>query len=270
MKKLKKLVSLLMVTALCVLLPNINTMTASAEEPVTYYVKYLSNDNQWRYMTGSTWNDSGSHRDLYYMQETLKDGDSIIIDGANPGFILKVSVQLKNLTLLHGSQAVVTAKGFDECYILRDSVGAINGDVTNAYVYDNGRCTFNNNVNTLTIQTAASYTNNTLLHANVSVGGTVTRLIGQDATKLHYEHYNFAAGKLVITDGDMKTDAAYYSNTPSATSTSQPAQNTSSSDEYNSEEYDDVPKTGESNIALQLFGILLLCLTGRYILKKTS
>jgi len=272
MKKLKKLVSLVMVIALCVLLPNTNTMTVSAEEPVTYYVKYLANDNQWRYMTGSTWNESGSHRDLYYMHEALKDGDSIIIDGANPGFTLNVSVHLKNLTLIHGSQAVVSAKGYDECYILRDSVGAINGDVTNAYVYDNGRCTFNNNISTLTVETAASYPNNTKLHANISVLGTVAHLIGKDSTKLHYEHYNFAAGKLVITDGDLKTDAAHYSNTASTTNTSQPTQNTSttSSDEYNSDEYDDVPKTGESNTILWLFGVLALCLTGRYFLKKTA
>ena len=45
MKKLKKLVSTIMVTALCVLLPNINAMTVAAQEPVTYYVKYLESPN---------------------------------------------------------------------------------------------------------------------------------------------------------------------------------------------------------------------------------
>ncbi len=264
MKIFKKLISTLMVAALCILLPDISAMTASAEEPVTYYVKYLASTDQWRYMPGSTWNDTGSHRDLYYMHEALKDGDSIIIDGSKPDFTLKVSVRLKNLTLIHGAQAVVTANGFDECYVLRDSVGAFNGDVTNAYVYDNGRCTFNNNVNTLTVQTASSYTNNTRLHATVTVNGTVGHLIGKDSTQLHYEHYNFAAGKLVITEGNVKTDAADYSNTPSASS--RPTQSTSSS----SDEYDDVPKTGESNLILWLFGISAFCFAGRYVLKRTA
>ena len=267
MKKIKKMVSMLMVAALLILLPGINTMTVSAAEPVTYYVKYLPNDNQWRYMTGSTWNDSGSHRDLYYMHEALKDGDSIIIDGANPGFILKVSVRLKNVTFLHGAQAVVTANGFDECYVLRDAKAAVNGDVVNAYVYDNGCCTFNNNVTNLTVQTAASYANNKLLHANVTANGTVGHLIGKDETQLHYEHYNFAAGKLVITEGDVKTDAAYFSNTPSSSGNTQTTQNSSSA---SSDEYDDVPKTGESNSILWLFGILALCITGIYALKKTA
>lgn len=256
---------MLMVTALCVLLPGANALTASANTPVTYYVKYLANDNQWRFQEGSSWNDSVSHRELYYMYEALKDGDSIVIDGSNPGFILETSVRLKNVTLLHGAAAVVAASSIDECYILRDSVGAINGNVTNAYVYDNGRCTFNNNVGTLTIQNDSFLVNDTLLHANVSVNGTVGHLIGKDNVQLHYEHYNFAAGTLVITDGDVKTDPANYSNSPSASSTT-----ASSSTSYSSDEYDDVPKTGESNFIFVLLGISALCLAGRYTLKKTA
>lgn len=267
MKKFKKMVSMLMIAALLMLLPGINTMTVSAEEPVTYYVKYLANDNQWRYMIGSTWDDSASHRELYYMHEALKDGDSIIIDGVDSGFILKVSVRLKNVTFLHGAQAVVTANGFDECFILRDTKAAVNGDVTNAYVYDNACCTFNNNVTNLTVQTAASYSNNKLLHANVTVGGTVEHLIGKDETQLHYEHYNFAAGKLVITEGDVKTDAAYFSNTPSSSNSTQTTQNISST---SSDEYDDVPKTGETNGIIWLYGILALCVTGIFAFKKTA
>lgn len=263
MKKLKKMVSMLMVAALCALLPGANALTASAEEPVTYYVKYLANDSEWRYQEGSGWDENGFHRELYYMYEAIKDGDSIIIDGSNPGFVLEVSARLKNVTMLHNSAAVVTASSIDECYILRDSVAAINGNVTNAYVYDNGRCTFNNNVGTLTIQNDSFLVNDTLLHATVSVNGTVNHLIGKDNVQLHYEHYNFAAGKLVIVDGDVETDPAYYSNTPSSSNT---AQSSSSS----SDEYDDVPKTGESNLIFWLLGISALCFVGRYTLKKTA
>lgn len=263
MKKLKKMVSLLMVAALCALLPGANALTASASTPVTYYVKYVEHDSQWRFQEGSSWNVNGFHRELYYMYEAIKDGDSIVIDGSNPGFTLEVPVRLKNVTLLHGAAAVVTASSIDECYILRDSVAAINGNVTNAYVYDNGRCTFNNNVGTLTIQNDFFLVNDTLLHANVGVNGTVNHLIGKDNVQVHYEHYNFAAGTLVITDGDVKTDPANYSNTPSSGSN----KNTSSS---SSDEYDDVPKTGDSNLIFWLLGISALCLAGRYTLKKTA
>lgn len=254
---------MLMVAALCVLLPSANTLIASAEEPVTYYVKYLENDSQWRFQPGSSWDDKGYHRELYYMYEAIKDGDSIVIDGSNPGFILEIPVKLKNVTLLHGAAAVVTVSSIDECFILRDSVAAINGNVTNAYVYDNGRCTFNNNVGTLTIQNDSFLVNDTLLHANVSVNGTVDHLIGKDNIQTHYEHSNFAAGTLVITDGDVKTDPANYSNTISSDSN----QNTSSS---STDEYDDVPKTGDSNLVFWLLGISALCLAGRYTLKKTA
>ena len=96
----------------------------------------------------------------------------------------------------------------------------------------------------------------------VTVNGTVGHLIGKDSTQLHYEHYNFAAGKLVVTDGALKTDPAHYSNIPSAVSSTQST--------VPSDEYDDVPKTGENNTILWLFAILGLSLTGRYILKKTA
>lgn len=268
MKKLKKMLSMLMVAAICVLLPNSNLLTASAAEPVTYCVKYLANDGQWRYMEGSSWTEGGYHRELYYLYEAIKDGDSIVIDGANPGFVLEVPVRLKNVTLLHGAAAVVTASSIDECYILRDSVGAINGNVTTAYVYDNGTCTFNNNVGTLTILNDSFLVNDTLLHGTVTVNGTVDHLIGKDNIQLHYEHYNFAAGKLVITNGDVKTDAAYYSNTPSGTSSTQTTttQSTPSSTD-SGDEYDDVPKTGDSSLIFWLLGISALCFAGSSLLK---
>lgn len=269
MKKLKKIFTLLVAAAVLVLMPGVNTLTASAEEPVTYYIKYLSDDNQWRFQTGSTWSDTVQHRELYYAYQDIKDGDSVIIEGANPGFIFEVSVRLSNVTFLHGSAAVVTAKAIDECYVLRDSVAAINGDVTNAYVYDNARCTFNNNVGTLQVLNDPAR-NDTLLRGTVSVGGTVNHLIGKDNDKIHYELYNFAAGKLSITDGDVKTDAAYYSTSASAGTTQTTNTSQTSTSQSSSDEYDDVPKTGESSLVFWLLGLSAICFAGRYALKKTA
>lgn len=264
MKKLKKLVSLLTAVAICVLLPNFSALTAHAEEGVTYYVKYLDSEEAWRFQTGSTWDDEGYHRELYYMNQDIKDGDLVIVDGIVSDEPLNIPAYLSNLTILHGNTAVVTTKGVDHCFILNDSVAAINGDVKNAYVYDNARCTFNNNVDTLLISGTDD------LHATVTVGGTVNHLTGSDSLKTHYDYYSFPAGKLVINDGSVKTDETLFSKTAPAAQPEAPAPAEPSQPQTPSGEYDDVPKTGESKIIFYLLGISALCLIGRAYLKKTK
>ncbi len=265
MKKIKQILTMLVAVVVFVMMSGVSSITASAAEPVTYYIKYLPNDDQWRFQTGSTWSDTVQHRELYYAYQDIKDGDAVIIEGSNPGFVFEVSVRLSNVTFLHGSAAVVSAKSVDECYILRDSVAAINGDISNAYVYDNARCTFNNNIGTLHVLNDPAR-NDTLLRGTVSVGGTVNHLIGKDNIQTHYELYNFAAGTLSIVDGDVKTDASNYSSTASAnTNTARPS---TSSPASSSDEYDDVPKTGESNTVFYLLAISAICFIGRYLLKK--
>lgn len=261
MKKLKKITSLLLAVAICVLLPNVTSLTASAEEAKTYYIKFSVADNSWRYQEG-TWKENTYHYDLAFLHEVIKDGDHVAIEGA--GVPINFSVSLSSLTLVQGSSAVVSAKSIDTCYVLRDNVSAISGDVTTAYVYDNATCTFNNNVGTLNVLNDASR-KATTLSANVSVVGTVNHLIGNDGVTTHYELYNFAAGKLSITNGAVKTDAAFFSKTPSATTqTSQTATDNSAS----ADEYDDVPKTGESTLLFWLLGISAICFAGSYRLKK--
>ncbi len=263
MKKLTKLAALLLAVATFVLLPDTTALTASAEGPTTYYVKQVANESDWRYQTGSSvWDDNAAHRELYYLHQNIKDGDIVIVDGAVPS-ILKFSVRLGNLTVQPNSTAVIYANAIDECYVLHDTTAAVNGNITNAYVYDNAVCTFNNNVGTLNIMTDPSK-NESLLFGSVTVAGTVDRLIGNDGKKVHYDLYSFAAGKLVVDKGTVKTDASQYSTTPSATNNSQ--SNTPSS----SDEYDDVPKTGDSNLAFLLLGISAICFAGRYGLKKAQ
>ncbi len=264
MKKLTKIVSLLLAVALCVLLPNTTALTASADGPVTYYVKYMADKDEWRFQVGSTWSDSAQHRELHYLRQDIKDGDLLVVDGNNPGDILDIPVRLSNLTVFFNSTAIVTAKSIDNCYVLSGAVCAVNGNVTNAYAYEYATCTFNNNVGTLSVLNEAGK-NDATLHGNVSAGGTVDHLIGHDGNKLHYELYNFAAGKLVIDKGDVKTDAAHYSTTPSSTQSTPaaPSQEASSADEY-----DDVPKTGDSSLVLWLLGISAICFAGSFTMKK--
>ena len=52
MKLFKKAFSLLSVAALCMGFFFSNSLTASAAEPTTYYLKYVSANSDWRYQVG--------------------------------------------------------------------------------------------------------------------------------------------------------------------------------------------------------------------------
>src|SRR5699024_6832063 len=110
--------------------------------------------------------------------------------------------------LNNASTVVVTTNGIDSCYVLGSSVAAVNGDITNAYVYDTSSVTFNNSISTLQILGSSD------INANVTVAGTVGHLIGKDNTTTYYDFYNVAAGKLVISNGTVKTEESDYSTTP--------------------------------------------------------
>lgn len=264
MKKMKKLVTMLVV-AICVLLPLADAMPVSAATPYTYYVKYIADKGTWGFQSGSSaWDDSKEYTSIVHLNTYIKDGDIVIVDGNNPNSKIDIGVSLSNLTLYANASAVVSAKSITECYALHDSVCAVNGDVTTAYVFDNATATFNNNVGTLYVQNT-NYTPGSLLYGTVTVGGTVDHLIGKDLTRLHYEHYSFAAGKLSIDKGTVKTNEAFYSKTAPVVQPTPVAPSTGSADEY-----DDVPKTGESNAIFWLLGISLVACAGSLALCKTE
>lgn len=272
MKKLKKFVSLLAIAALLVLIPSQNALTASAAEPVTYYLRFI--DGEWRQQQTAVWDDKAAHRELYYMNEAIKDGDIIIVEGSSTTPIT-VDVKLSNLTVKNGSSVVFHAKGYDECYILDQNTAAINGDVTNAHVYGSSKCNFNNNVSRLEIIGMGNDLNN--LHATVTTVGTVSHLAAIELTgEVYFEYYDFPANTFRMEDGSLRTEEKNYSKTPSAqqnaaqqNNTQQnaaqpPAQNQNTS----SDEYDDVPKTGESNLIFWLIGIAAVGIAGKYALNK--
>lgn len=263
MKKLKKIVSLLTAVAICALLPGFNTMTVQAEGPTTFYIKYVSNDemSEWRYQTGAiAWNENASNSHLFYLGDHIKDGDVVIVDGNAIKTPLKIPAHLSNLTLVQNTSVVVTTNGVDECFVHKNNVSAVNGDINTAYVLNNAGVTFNNNVQNLFVSDTSG------IHCVVSVGGTVGHLNGTDVDKTYYDYYNFQAGTLSIKDGKVLTDAQYYSTTPTNAPANTPAQGSQSS---NSGDYDDVPKTGESNMIYYLLGVAALCLMGRAYIKKS-
>lgn len=264
MKHFKKFLVILATLVVC-LSPILGTkMVAHAEEstPVTYYVKYVASLNQFRYQLGS-WDDTQEHWDISRMKQNIKDGDLVVVDDTSTqGLILELNAHLSNLTIMNGNIALVTCNGVDNFYAINNSKSVVNGDVTNAYVYDKCLVNFNNNVLNLRILSETSED----VTATVSVIGTCSTMSASGKSYIHYAGYDFAKDTLRIVDGVLKTDVKNYTQTgtvefrqPSSTTT------TAASDS----EYDDVPKTADSRINplwLMLFSVV--CFAGSYGIKK--
>ncbi len=274
MKKLKTLVSL-MAAALLLIVPGAKTLQTSAAEPVTYSLKYVENEEEWRYQVGP-WNDGAGHRELYYLKESIKDGDLIVIESGEHSLILDLPVNLNNITFNHTYSAAVTAKSVENVYVLRDSVAAVNGDVVNAHVYDNAVANFNNNVTNLYITKERSG------EQSIAVIGTVAYVKTSDAEKVYNEFYNFEANSFRQEKGILKTDPSKYSTVPGVPALPQqpvapvtpvdpaaPAAPVAPVVPAAGGEYDDVPKTGDSFVLpYVLFAAAGICFGGVYLLRS--
>ena len=261
MKQIKKLVTLLTALVLCLVPLFGNTLTANAAGN-TYYIKYVEDIAQWRFLP-NPWEEGGYHRELYYMQQDIKDGDIIVIDGNKTShtLILEVNVSLSNLTITQTGLANVTAKSIDQCYIIQGAQGIVNAPVNKAFVYDKSLAQFNSDVNDLEVISSQGE----LLHGTVGTNGTVKHLKAY-TSYVHYEFYDFAKGALSIVDGTLKSTTDTYSKTPSATT---PAPVAPSTPAAPSGEYDDVPKTADVRFnPLWLVVLAGACFAGSYALKK--
>ncbi len=266
MKKLKKLVVLFTAALFCLLPVLSQPLTVHASEPVTYYVKYVDSAKDWRFQIGTSWDDAGFHRELYYMQINIKDGDIIVVDGAE-NLNLSVSVSLSNLTILKCPLAVIAANSIDEAHIVNGVTTSITGDVKNAYVYETSVANFNNNVGNLYIYDPTDP------DARVACLGTVDYVKAYDDDYVWYEYYNFAAGSLMIDHGNMNTDPSQYSTTAPAAATTPAAPTTTTTTTTattpSAGELDDVPKTGDFAVSpLWFLGIAVVCMLGHYKLEK--
>lgn len=279
MKKFKKFVSLLAAAAILAVAPGANTMTAEAATPTTYYVRYDADDNMWRVQVNQ-WLEGDDGRELYYLNEgdeKIKDGDILVIldneEEEKGTQTIDVNVRLSNLTVNRATAVVNVKGGIDECYIFGDSNAAVTGTTTNAYVYDNAVATLHSNVTNLRL--ISSYENE--VETTVTVGGTVSYASTANTGGILKEWYNFKAGTFHydFASGLMTADYNYSTsgNGPAAsapapsTSTSAPTSQGSTS---SSGAYDDVPKTGESNMVVWLFAIAAVCFAGSAVMRKSA
>ena len=286
MKSFKKLITLMSTAACCAMLTVIPSV--KAEAATTFFVKFDTDMGEWRMQTGrEKWEDEDAGRELYYLnngENPVKDGDTVVIlsndEDATGGTEIEINSRLGNLTV-NRADAIIRTKGVNECYVLGGSYTAITGDVTNAYVYDDAVCTFNSNVTNLNLLSSSSNS----IESTVSVKGTVAYALLKNPNDVIAQYYNFRANTFFYDDeSGLTTDAADYSkngsvpaasaSTPAATSTTEAAPAapaaaaTPAAPAANASAYDDVPKTGDSNLAAWLFGCSVLSFAGCLAFRK--
>ncbi|MBR4059230.1 MAG: LPXTG cell wall anchor domain-containing protein [Lachnospiraceae bacterium] len=256
---MKKLFSFFTVVMMAVMSLNLSTLTVAAEEPTTYIVKYIAATEDWVYQEGSTWDDDSESESMYYMTLEMKDGDYVVVVAPEGNPTLNLDFHLGNLTIAANSSCTANVKSIKDCYILSGAMANINCDVTNGYLYDFSVCNFFGNCDNLKIY----YTDDTTISVNV-VGTCKDFYMHNDDNKsVKYQLYNFTTA-LSLSSGELKNNAGEYSTTPSAAPATPAAPSTGGN------EYDDVPKTGQSNAFLFAFGLAAVCFLGSYSLKKRA
>lgn len=264
MKTMKRMMAALCAAAMLVILPAGSMMTAQAEEPVTYSVKYL--DQGWYFEANTSVFNGNSHRELYYLLEVIKDGDTVVVynDTDNAKELNLGNVRLSNLTYAGTKFTMVYAGSVDTCYVNTGTSGTINCDVKNAHVYDTSVFNFNKNVGELNIYAGDS------VKSSVGCAGTVGHLKATNSQgNTIFDYYDFEAGVLHFENGTFKPTRVAYK-TPEEHFASLPA-NAAGTDTpatgNDSDEYDDVPKTGQSSLYLWFLGAAVVCFAGSRALK---
>lgn len=265
MRTMKRLMAALCAAAMLVMLPAGSMMTAQAEEPVTYSVKYLN--NKWYFEANtSAFDEKGYYRDIYYLAESIKDGDIVVIynDSDDAGALQLGNIRLSNLTYAGTKFTMVYAGSVDTCYVNTGTSGTINCDVKNAHVYDTSVFNFNKNVGELNIYAGDS------VKSSVGCAGTVGHLKATNSQgNTIFDYYDFEAGVLHFENGTFKPTRVAYK-TPEEHFASVPA-NAAGADTpatgNDSDEYDDVPKTGQRSLYLWFLGAAVVCFAGSRALK---
>lgn len=269
MKKMKRIAAVLTAVAILVLLPESNASTVHADEPVTYAVKYVSDELGWRYQPyTSTFDDSKGSGQIQTLRQEIKDGDLVVVYnniGTSTSLDLG-NVHLSNLTYVNNTQwSMVYAGSVQDCYVLGGSTGTVNCDVKNAYVYDTVVFNFNGNVEELTVNSGDK------VLSSIGCEGTVGHLYVFSTTldRQLFNYYDFVAGAMLFDNGvfkpqgNFKTPDEHASN---AANSANPTENTTAP----SDDYDDVPKTGQSNLYLWLLFASVVCFAGSRALKRSA
>lgn len=252
MKKVKGLVLFLLTVCVLTVMPMALKMDVNAE---TYTINDVNGET--RFQTGYPWDANDSSREMYYLRQQIKDGDSIVVAETDARIEEHFEVRLANLTVDKATNCAVGADYIEECYVLGKSYCAINGTVNKAYVYDYATVTFNGDVNYLQA-VGVNYEVRAVITSNARVYNFVSVEHGEESK----HGYDFASGKFYLAEDKIKTKSEFYSTTPTASSLAAlgaaPAPATPAASANNNtaaNDYDEVPKTGDTTNA---FGWLIV------------
>lgn len=275
-KKIKALVAVLTAVALLTMVPNFGTMRVKAAEPTTYSVVYMGGSvNEWRYLANPTFDPELMHLGVGYLRTILKDGDNVIVyagDNLIDQHLDLGTAKLGSLTVANGASVVVKTGGVQNCYINANTNTAINGNITTASVFGNTNVNFNNNVFDLIYYMADPD------NSNIYCAGTVTRFYAVSAADQSYRalYYDVQKGKASVVNGSFNVPDWAYSTSAdnynkgagNSGSTGNTGNTGNKGNKGNNGEYDDVPKTGQSNTVYWLLAASAACFTGSVILRK--
>ena len=260
MKKFKFLAAVF--TLLAMILTTAPAVKTYAATPDTWTICFDTNRGEWTYKLNG---ESTGHWELYYFYNDFKDGDKLVIDGANAtkGVTVDLNKKVSELAFATAQTGIVNATSVDWAYSLSGAVGVVNGNVTKASVDDNATLQINGNAK----EAYAKKADGSGVHANFNVSGTVDYAeVAQAATGLAaMPAYNFAAGSFSLTNDSiyLKTSTDKYSTTGTAPSSSQAAANQDSG-----KELDSVPKTGGFDFTVVFFAIGFAFMVGAIVCSK--
>lgn len=274
---MKKLFAFFTAALFLALSLNVNTLTAEAADPKTYYVKYYPDKKAWYYQPGNTWSEEIAGRELYYMTLDFKDGDYVVVEGHGDFPHLNLDFHLGNLTVVTGTALAIECKSIKDCYVLIEAVASITAPVENGYVYSKAKANFNSDCYNLELV----YDMEPNMGVNV-VGkcnyfychnNTHTKYMLWDFTQPitfadGYLHTPYWAYKIEAPAGGVQTPSLAPEATTPAEPTPAPAQEAPATTTPVQGVLDDVPKTGQSYNYIVAFGVAALCLVGSYSLKK--
>lgn len=266
MKRIKKLTAVLVAAVMLTVLPQANVLTANAAESTSYAIKYVSTEQGWRYQANTgEYDDNKYGNAIVGLSQYLKDGDVVVVynDLGSTVPLDLGDVHLSNLTYANTQWSVVYAGSVQDCYLLRGTNGALNCDVVNAHVYDTVVFNFNGNVKELTIDSRDK------VLSSIGTEGTVDHLYAysSNSSNVLFDYYDFSAGSLYFENGVFKPKGSYKTAAEHATN---PTTGNTPPTTAPSVEYDDVPRTGQSNLYLWLLFASVVCFAGSRALKRSA
>lgn len=280
-KKIKTLVTVIAATVAIILPADICSLKAFAAEPATFHITYDRDSDPngdgwyvslWLPESDPSFDDEQAPKVMDFFYGQVKAGDLVVVNNSEtsvPALDLG-KTRLGNVVLSTGTEFVMIQAGSIDVFdALPGSSGSISASIANANLYDPASINFNNDVGNIVITSSEED-----IVGTVGCSGTVGSLTYKLSNGNSDTLYNFKKDTLHIEYGKVQTAEENYSTEPSAAPqpTAAPAAPSQPSSGTSSNEYDQVPKTGDTNTAAWLLCAGALCMALSCVLraKKSS